>query len=240
MAELLTNEFFVKDRQFFLRLAREGKAPQVVYDIGAASGGWSGIMSAGLAPAEYHLFEPLASHTQYSARLKGHLQEHPTWVLHPIALSDRNGTCTMSVGRNAASSTLIDMSDYPSQFSARGEVPQWRLDDYVYANKLRLPDLVKMDTQASEQLIFAGGSRTIGVAQALMIETWLYQEYGPSTPLLAEIVDLAASLGFILFRFGDEYRDSLGRIFSVDVVFTKPGFLDAAALDETIEDPVFK
>jgi FkbM family methyltransferase len=226
--ELLINEFFIKDRQLLLRLIRENKAPRVVYDIGAASGGWSGVVSAGLPPAEHHLFEPLPDHTQYSEKLEARLQRHPDWVLHPIALGDSNGTCVMSIGKNAANSTLTDMSAHPSLFVDRVEVPQWRLDDYVDANKLRLPDLIKMDTQASEHLIFAGGRRTIAAAQVLMIETWLYPEYGPSTPLLTDIITLASSLGFILFKFGDEFRHADGRLYGLDVVFTKPGFLDAA------------
>jgi Methyltransferase FkbM domain len=120
------------------------------------------------------------------------------------------------------------MRSHPSLFSDRAEVPQWRLDDYVAAKHLPLPDLVKIDTQACEHLVLAGGRRTIAAAQVLMIETWLYREYGPSTPLLTDIIALASSLGFILFKLGDEFRHEDGRLYDLDVVFTKPGVLDAA------------
>ena len=134
--ELLINDFFVKDRQVFLQLTRENKAPRVVYDIGAGGGGWSGVVSAGFAPAEHHLFEPLNDHSQYHEKLQARLQRHAEWVIHPIALGDSNGTCTISIGRNAANSTLIDMRSHPALLYDRVEVPQWRLDDYVATNHL--------------------------------------------------------------------------------------------------------
>src|SRR5215472_12020844 len=96
-----------------------------------------------------------------------------------------------------------------ANFATKCEVPQWRLD--VNTHKLPLPDLIKMDTQGSEHHI-AGGTETITAAQVLMIETWLYREYGPSTPLLDEIIESVGSLGFRLSDFGDTYRNEDGRL----------------------------
>jgi hypothetical protein len=111
------------------------------------------------------------------------------------------------------------MSD--ANFATKCEVPQWRLDDYVNRHKLPAPDLIKMDTQGSEHLIIAGGTETVAAAQVLMIETWLSPEYGPSTPLLQEIMESVRSLGFRLLDFGDTYRGEGGQILAVDAVFTK-------------------
>jgi hypothetical protein len=100
--------------------------------------------------------------------------------------------------------------------------------------------LVKIDTQASEHLILSRGRRTIAAAQVLMIETWLYWEYGPSTPLLTNIITVASSLGFILFKFGEEFHDDDGRLYGLDVVFIKPGVLNAAGSDNPVADQTLK
>ena len=73
-----------------------------------------------------------------------------------------------------------------------------------------------------------------------MIETWLYREYGPSTLLLTNIITVASSLGFILFKFGEEFHDDDGRLYGLDVVFTKPGVLNASRVGQPCRRPDFE
>lgn len=199
-----------------------GRAPRVVYDIGASNGGWSAVVSDGLPTAAHHLFEPLSVHPKYKEVLDWHLGRHPTWRLHSIALGAKNGVARMSVDDAVVGSTILDMSAYPSIFGSQIEVPERRLDVYARENQLQPPDFVKMDTQASEHLILQGGRETVSAANALLIECWFYHGYGPSTPLIGDIIEIVDSLGFALFEFGDEYRDGNGKLVSKDAVFMKP------------------
>jgi hypothetical protein len=79
-----------------------------------------------------------------------------------------------------------------------------------------------MDTQASQHLILQGGRETASAASALLIECWFYRGYGPPNPLIGDIIQIADSLGFALFEFGDQYRDGNGKLFSKDAVLMKP------------------
>jgi FkbM family methyltransferase len=223
-------EYFVEERDLLQRVVRAGWGPSVIYDIGAASGHWSGIVGAELPPAEYHLFEPLASHGTYSKTLGDYLSCNPNWKLHEVALSDTNGTAAITVGEGdyIYGSTILDIGEIDG-YGGTVEVPKWRLDDYVKSKGLPDPDFVKMDTQASEHLIIKGGLHTIARASGILIETWLYKSYGPQTPLLGEIIDLLTPMGFVLFEFGGDYRDSNGTKVSVDAVFTKPGLAQVLA-----------
>jgi FkbM family methyltransferase len=214
--------FAALDRSLFQRLAKVGKAPRVVYDVGASNGWWSAIVSQDLPPAEHHLFEPLSADVGYEPQLKNHLLGNPKWRLHPIALSDQNGTVEMSVDEKMFGSTILRLPPSAPQFLVRVNVTSWRLDDYGAMENLPPPELVKIDTQASEHLILAGGRKTIAMAQVLMIETWLYRGYGPETPLLGEIVEIVSAMGFALFEFGDYYRDPKGKLQSIDAVFLRP------------------
>jgi FkbM family methyltransferase len=212
-------EFAEAEKSLFYRLNQIGAAPSVVYDIGASNGMWSAIVGDGLPPAEHHLFEPLWDHPSYSDLLRKNLDAHPRWTLHRVALAETNGIATMRIDRDATGSTILDMGEMPWD---RRVVAQYRLDDYVAQNKLPLPNAVKMDTQASEHLILAGGRQTISNADILVVETWFYRGYGPSAPLLGDIVGLAESMGFFVLELGGYYRDEEGRMQSVDIFFAKP------------------
>jgi FkbM family methyltransferase len=212
-------EFAQAEKSLFRRLNQIGAAPAVVYDIGASNGFWSAIVSDGLPPAEHHLFEPLWDHPSYGQHLQQNLKDHPLWKLHRVALAKVNGTATIRIDQNATSSTILDMGDMPWE---RREVDQYRLDDYVAKNGLRFPNAVKMDTQGSEHLILSGGKETIAKADILIVESWLYRGYGPSTPLLGEIIDIAASMGFFVLETGGHYQDEEGRMQSIDLFFAKP------------------
>jgi FkbM family methyltransferase len=205
------------EKSLFQRLHHIGAAPAVVYDIGASNGGWSAIVSEGLPAAEYHLFEPLWDHPEYRKLLQKRLSDHPNWRLHRVALADRNGTATMCIPLDAVGSTILDMYGWD-----RRTVDQYRLDDYVAKSRLPLPKAVKMDTQAGEHLILAGGKETISAADILIVETWFYRCYAPSAPLLGEIISVAESMGFFALELGECYQDEQGKMLTVDVFFAKP------------------
>jgi hypothetical protein len=62
-----------------------------------------------------------------------------------------------------------------------------------------------------------------------MVETWLYRGYGPSTPLLGDIVDLATEMGFIAIDYGGHYRGQNGQLQTIDIFFAKPETAKALA-----------
>jgi hypothetical protein len=79
-----------------------------------------------------------------------------------------------------------------------------------------------MDTQGSENIILVGGKQAISAADVLIIETWFFRSYGPSTPLISEIIQLVSEMGFFPFDYGDHYRDPEGKILNLDLFFAKP------------------
>jgi FkbM family methyltransferase len=219
--------FAAADHRFMLQLPQIGKAPQVVYDIGASTGWWSGIVSEGMPDAAYHLFEPLWDHPLYRDQLHDNLGKHRNWTLHPVVLADNNRSAVLRVNDAATGSSILDLGENPDFIPMPKEA--FRLDDYASKHQLPLPNVVKIDTQASEGLILLGGKQVISAADALLVETWFYRSYGPQTPLLGEIIDLAAEMGFIVFDYGSHYRDPEGKLHSIDLFFAKPPIAKALA-----------
>jgi FkbM family methyltransferase len=213
------------ERRLLALLERAGWRPKVIYDIGAAVGGWTETVRSVCPDAEYHLFEPLADAVpMYRAELAERLARLSGLSLHKVALGRRTGKATVHVADDAWSSSLIDMSRQPN-FNRKVSVPVYRLDDYVAEFRLPPPDFVKMDTQATEHHIVAGGKRSIGQAKLLMIETWLSPEYGWRTPLLTQMMARLKRLDFLLCELGGRYYDERHRLYGVDAFFARRDLL---------------
>jgi FkbM family methyltransferase len=221
--------FAKAEGRFLTLLTQAGYSPKVVYDIGAAVGGWSETIWKNCPDALYHMFEPLAEALPlYRDGLAVRLAQFPNFAVHGVALSDTNGTTSMSVSDDAWSSSLIDMSNVPS-FGKTVSITQYRLDDYIKAHGLPWPDLIKIDTQATEHRVIAGGTQALEHAEILMVETWLYRGYGPTTPLLTELIAMLEPQGYRLCELGHHFYDEIHRLYGVDAVFAKQGFLERIA-----------
>ncbi|MBW4092022.1 MAG: FkbM family methyltransferase [Proteobacteria bacterium] len=86
--------------------------------------------------------------------------------LYQIALSDRSGQIDFGLAGDGNLGDHRIVSSPGERATVR--VPTARLDDLV--GDIRAPLGVKIDTQGAEPLILAGGPRTLGLANALVME----------------------------------------------------------------------
>jgi FkbM family methyltransferase len=226
MGPYYQSPYFHFERRLLTRMRRIGRAPKVVYDIGASNGIWSDLAARCLPDASYHLFEPLASHeTSYAEAYAKKLARRPSWTLHEVAIGDTTGAAEFAKFPNAVGSTLLPIA--PENTSVqRLNVPAVRLDDYVAEKSLALPDFVKMDTQGGERAIIRGGQSTLAHAGMLLVETWLTRGYGAATPLFHEIMEELQPLGFTLTDMTDAYYTPHHRLASVDALFVREAILN--------------
>ncbi len=230
------------DRQLIQDLRAHGLAARVIYDIGAAAGGWTCAMLQTCPDAEYHLFEPLAERrADYAGEigelLRTTVRQGPGAVrLHPVALGEHNDTTQLAMTDDGVGSSVHHVA---SVASTPVEVPLVRLDDYARQHGLARPDVVKMDVQASEDAILRGMGDLLDHAQVLIIETWLRRCYGPKTPLLTELVATLRERGFTFVRVIDEYYNDRHELLAMDAVFVRRELLERmhAAPGELIERP---
>lgn len=214
------------DQDFIRNLTKAGIAIDSIYDIGASNGIWSWLMASVVPHATFDLFEPLES-DQYAKNLANVLQARPDFRLHRIALGDEETTLPLNLFREHVGSTLLAM-DWEG-IVAKESVPVRRLDDVVATLKLPPADLIKMDVQGFELKILAGAEVTCRRAKALMIETWFYRDYGPSTPLLGEIIDWMSRHQFKLVSLGNAYVAPDMKLCSVDAYFLRDDLMPTAA-----------
>lgn len=218
---LVTQRQFAEiDVQLVSLLKKHSFSFSTIYDVGSSNGLWSWNVAKVFPKADFHLFEPLVGiQESYSEYLGQVLQERPDFTVHPIALGDVSSEVSFYVNQVGFGSTVLDVHDTPG-FSRRS-VPMHRLDNYVVDRGLPLPDLIKMDVQGGELRILLAAEECLKHASALLLETWLYRDYGPETPLLAELISYVGEFAFDLAEIGDRYYDDAHRLVSVDALFLK-------------------
>lgn len=209
------------DTEYARKLVQSGVVNlKTVYDVGASNGDWSEDMAEVLPDANYHLFEPLSgASSPYYGDMQECLRRFPHFKLHPIALGNINGTLPIQVFPDGFSSTLI-----PSEYhliNDRHGVPVRRLDDFVEEHHLPKPDLLKIDVQGFELEILKGSQQTLAHTKCLLLETWLYRDYGPDTPLLSDLVQFLDPFDFVATTFGDMYVNESNALISVDIFFLR-------------------
>lgn len=218
------------DQMLIADLSRFGFSPRVVYDIGGAVGGWTRQMRQSLPGAEFHIFEPLARHRpDYRAELDALVTSDPRVRLHPIALGEVDDEIEIAMtddGVGTSVHAVKSVASTPVRVSCR------RLDGYANLHHLPRPELVKMDTQASEDAIIRGMGSLVDSVQVFIIESWLRRCYGPKTPLLNELVGSLREQGFTFVRIIDEYYNQWHELLALDAVFVRRSLLEKMQIPE--------
>lgn len=222
-------EFAADETRVFTLLARAGFAPATIYDIGAAHGTWSALISNIFPDAAYHMFEPLAElNESFKKSLRTQLDNHPHFALHDIALGAECKHVTMCVHPDGYGSTTLDLGAHPD-YQTRMSVRQYTLDQYVHDYRLPPPDLIKIDTQGSELLILNHGALCLKQAALVFAETWFCRGYGPQTPLITELKDLLERHEFVLAELGFRFYHENHQLYGCDAFFLKRPFLEHVA-----------
>jgi FkbM family methyltransferase len=216
------DDYFADDRAFVERLARFGFQPRVIYDVGGSNGWWSRTVAQVFPNAEFHLFEPLAADAgPYAEHWQANKAACASLTMHPVALGDHTGTAEIHVTPEGFGSSLHSAAGGQAR-----RVPLWRLDEFVKANRLPPPSLIKMDVQGTEDAILRGCGELLRSCDVLMLETWLYRGYGQKTPLLTELLQQVAPMGFVLTDLAQPYWDEGHRLTAVDAFLMSRRLLD--------------
>ena len=132
-----------------LKLTSLVREDGVIYDLGANIGLYSLVFAANRKRV-VHAFEPF-DEALFGLRRNIEINRLSNVYVHPIVLTDHCGSCRFSLDSKTGTTSHI------SAPGEEGEDLQCAdLDSYIEKMKLALPDLVKLDIEGSEQLIFNG------------------------------------------------------------------------------------
>jgi FkbM family methyltransferase len=130
---------------------------EVLFDVGAHVGMWSLLAARRNPAARIHAFEPSPAAVD---RLCGHvaLNRADRVVVNAVAVGEENAARAFFAGTDntGASSFYMRWND---QVETR--VPVVTLDSYVARERIERVDLIKVDVEGAETLVFKGASRLL-------------------------------------------------------------------------------
>jgi FkbM family methyltransferase len=198
----------------------------LVLDVGANEGQYAmELRKLGFA-GHIVSFEPIQ---EVGARLRAHLGADPRWEYRGMALGSIDGTATIQVGAESATSSLLKPSEYLVQRAAHArsvrseEVRVARLDT-VFDETWGLRRIwLKLDTQGFEMEVLRGATQSLTRIQILQLELSLRPLY-EGEPGFLEVSHWLAERGLELVGLEPGFVEaSTGRLLQSDVFFARRG-----------------
>ncbi|MEY2884046.1 MAG: hypothetical protein RL490_1770 [Pseudomonadota bacterium] len=202
-------------------------AVDLVLDVGANSGQFgTALRSLGYA-GRILSFEPLAD---VHAALERNCAGDTLWSAAPRgALGREDGSITINIAGNSASSSVLPMLDSHSQaapesrYIGQEQVPIHRLDTLLPALRGDARQIyLKIDTQGYEREVIAGAAATLAGVAAVQLEVSLTPLYGGQASF-AEMLALMDGHGLAPWALWPGFAEpGTGRILQADVIFGRP------------------
>lgn len=183
-----------------------------ILDIGANIGQTTLELAAHFGNAAIHSIEPdPEAHTQLTAAVKG----NPRVKTYNIGFGDRNATATLNINKGSGGNSLLDLSEKIHTFAqgdwtekaGERDVTIVTLDTFCEQQSIPKIDLMKIDTQGYEKIIFEGGPKTVSpaVTKAIFIEV-LFVELYKDQAYFEDIYALLTAKGYKLVGFYNPFR----------------------------------
>jgi FkbM family methyltransferase len=194
----------------------------VVFDVGAARGGYAQELREFGYTGRIVSFEPIAA---AYAVLQAAADGDAKWSCLHSALGSAAGRQTINIASNSDSSSLLPMAEEHRSaaphvdFVGSEEITVSRLDD-VAPDHLTGADrpFLKIDTQGFEGEVLAGGSQTLDRCVGLQLELSFVPLYSGGM-LVDEAISFAYDHGFRMVALAQGFTNPNGAMLQADGVF---------------------
>jgi FkbM family methyltransferase len=192
-----------------------------VVDIGANRGQFALAVREWAPRAHVYSFEPLSGPASVFRRV---FADDPQVSLHQIAIGPESQRRTMHICRHDDSSSLLPIAPIqPSIFPGNVEVGTSQvqvaqLSEFITAEDLKAPAMLKLDVQGFEYQALIGCSAMLPCFQWIYCECSFVELY-TGQKLAHDVIALLAGHGFVLDGVYNVASDSEGRCVQADLLF---------------------
>jgi len=195
-------------------LKKLGFKPSMIIDIGAYEGHWT---------KEVIEIFPFAKILMVEAqRKKEQTLEEITTIFPNVEyyiglLSSTTGEEKYFFEGETTSHVMNDISAIGTLNKLKTET----LDNILVANKIQLPDFLKLDVQGHELEVLKGGENALAHAEICLLEISL-MDLGDKTPLLAQVVSFMAGRNFQAYDISQFMRRPFDKaLYQLDMFFVR-------------------
>jgi FkbM family methyltransferase len=195
----------------------------LILDVGANTGQYARWLRNEGFRGEIISFEPLSD---AFAALERACAQDGNWSCHKLAFGEDNGTATINISLNSASSSLLRSRDWatavePGIASVGQEtVDVRRLDQLLPSLTAARRIFLKIDTQGFERHVLEGASDVMSRIAMVQLElAWTPAYEGQAE--LSEMASLMREQGFMPILIEPAWTDKNGVLREMDVVFVR-------------------
>jgi FkbM family methyltransferase len=196
----------------------------LVFDVGANTGGFASELRSAGYKGELVSFEPLSS--AHPALQAAAIRDAKWHVYRQGAIGDFDGEVELNIAGNSVSSSVLPMMESHSSaarnsaYVASEKVPIFRLDSIAFEYLTRTRhSFLKLDTQGFEWQVLDGAQETLPHMQGILCELSLAPLY-EGQRLWREMIRRLELEGFTLWSIQKGFTDLRnGRMLQVDAAF---------------------
>lgn len=211
---------------FFDCLSRLGFMPKHVVDVGANRGGWTRTALRYFPDARYTLFEPQADLLENSD-----LRRNPNIRIHAAGAGPTSGTMRISAhDRDDSWSFALSEPEAAALGRRQIEMPVVALDEFLPAQGLPWPEMLKIDAEGWDLEVLRGAEATVAHSQVVLLEAAIMSKLFRNT--LHAVIDAMARRDFVIFDITDLNRTQRhGALWLTEVAFVRRGGPLESAVD---------
>jgi FkbM family methyltransferase len=207
---------FVKHRVVpsFEHRALPEKSYATVVDIGAHTGQFSLLVRARYPEATIYAFEPLPA---AAAKFREVFEGDSRVNFEEAAIAPDSGEATLYAGSAWDNNSLRPGTDTVREITVRAGP----LEDFLAADAIRQPALLKLDVQSYEREALVGCRSLLDRFDDVVVELMMVEDR-PGQALASDVIALLLDEGFQLVGI-DSFGQRNGRIHRFDGIFTRLG-----------------
>jgi FkbM family methyltransferase len=201
------------------------RSPALMFDVGANVGQTTTSMKHRFPSVEVHAFEPVGSTFAELRTAVGHL---PGVHCHQLALSDREGTHTMSVVPGSVFNSLAAPVFEKHRTVVPEEVRLTTLDRFIVDHGIGSIDVLKTDTEGHDFEVLVGANAALSEGRIGCVYTEVtFNTANQQNSQFGPIFDRLQSLGY---RFMGLYEMDFMQINPWNISFCNALFVRSALL----------
>ena len=207
-------------------LKQRGLKCKSILDVGANLTEWSRMAKEIFPETAFYLIEP---QLEMKSRLDKFVQDFPDSKYFLAGAGENPGLFTLTIWDDLAGSSFLPPKDESKQRQGKQrDIEIITIDALIEANKIKIPELIKMDIQGFELTALKGAKKTFGQTEVYILETSLFSFSDvPGMPVFSDVVSFMLERNYVVYDFPGFTRRPLdGALGQCDVCFVKrDGFL---------------
>lgn len=197
-----------------------------ILDVGANSSSWSRLAKKVFHNANFYLIEP---QIEMEDKLIAFTNEVSNSAYFLNGAGAKKEILTLTIWDDLAGSSLLPKEDEKLLINGKQrKIEIVKIDDLIESNKIRLPELIKLDIQGFELEALKGASKTFGYTEVYIVEVSLFSfSDGPGMPIISDVINFMLGYDYVVYDFAGFLRRPLdGALGQCDICFVKKdGFL---------------